>query len=294
MPASRTTTRSASDARARGAPAPPASPARATRNRPGSTARRAGRRSGGSASSSGGSSRAKWAGVGHGARIADREAAADVERVEALAARPDQARAAPGRAGRRRARRRPRPAANRRGGGSRARERPAVRAIAAAGAGELGLGHAELRGAAADGQAGVGLGRHVGVEPEEDVERRSAATAEAGPPASRASASSSSGLSTATQRSGSPSAAARTAARRSAGVLPIPSSVIRALADAGLSGRGPLAARDDVRGEPARREPRDDRRHVVRLDRVRRAATGRGRRRAARAAAASRAATDVT
>ena len=46
--------------------------------------------------------------------------------------------------------------------------------------------------------------------------------------ASDTSASSSSGLSTATQRSGLPAAAARTAARRSAGDLPTPSRVIRA------------------------------------------------------------------
>ena len=84
----------------------------------------------------------------------------------------------------------------------------------------------------------------------------------------RASAAASSADSTAIQRSGSPAAAARTAARRSASVLPIPSSVIAAFGDAGPARQRPLAARDDVGAEPVGGQPRDERRQVVRLQRV--------------------------
>ena len=85
----------------------------------------------------------------------------------------------------------------------------------------------------------------------------------------RASAAASSANSIATQRSGSPPAAARTAARRSASVLPMPSKVIAAFGDAGPARQRPFAARDDVGAEAARgRESRDERRQVVRLQRV--------------------------
>ena len=79
-------------------------PARATRARPGSIARRPGRRSSGTASSSAGSSRAKRLGLGADlVERQDREPAADVERVERRAARRRAAPRRPARAGPRRA-----------------------------------------------------------------------------------------------------------------------------------------------------------------------------------------------
>ena len=99
--------------------------------------------------------------------------------------------------------------------------------------------NAELRAPRSGREAGVRLGLDRRVEPHEriDAQRREVARLEPArrPRARRravsiagASAAASSADSTATQRSGSPAAAARTAARRSASVLPIPSSVIAA------------------------------------------------------------------
>ena len=53
-------------------------------------------------------------------------------------------------------------------------------------AGQLGLGHAELRGPAPDREAGVGLGRHVRVQAEQDVERGQLPAAQPGPRGDRA------------------------------------------------------------------------------------------------------------
>ena len=72
-------------ARARGARDATSQPARATRNRPGSTASRAGRRSGGERVEQRRELAGEAGGRGDRARVADREAAADVERVEAVA-----------------------------------------------------------------------------------------------------------------------------------------------------------------------------------------------------------------
>ena len=83
-----------------------------------------------------------------------------------------------------------------------------------------------------------------------------------------ASASASSGDSSAIQRSGEP------VGGRTRGVTQVGGRLADALQrdpvvrHAGAAGQRPLAARDDVRAEPARGDLRDDRRHVVRLDRV--------------------------
>ena len=234
-------------------------PARATRNRPGSIARRRGRRSAGIASSSAGSSRANRAGSRR--RLAerrDREPAADVERVERPSS-PPRSRAserepAPDA---RRATRRPRPAATRRGGGCRAAEPPVEPANASTAVGQLGLGHAELEPPRADREGVMGLGRDLRVQPEQDVERRSSPPAEPpreprpGRPARRPTRPR-------PRAAASPRRGRGTAARRSASVLPTPSSVIRSFGTPARAGRRPLAARDDVRAEPAgrRRRPR--------------------------------------
>ena len=115
----------------------------------------------------------------HRPRIADREAAADVERVEARPARPDdreQREAAPDGVAPRvdRAELRPDVEVD----AARA-ERP-VLGQARDGARQLGLGHPELRAAVADGQPRVRLRGHVRVEPEQDVERRPPVPAEPG------------------------------------------------------------------------------------------------------------------
>ena len=89
---------------------------------------------------------------------------------------------------------------------------------------DLGLGHAELAGAGPDGEPGVGLRRDVRVQPVQDIDAQPSLS---GPTHREGERPASSGDSSAIQRSGEPSAAARAASRRSAGVLPTPSSVIR-------------------------------------------------------------------
>ena len=241
-------------------------PARATSARPGSIARRVGRRSAGMPSSSAGSSRAKRSGVGDGSPTrADREAATEVERVERLD------RSAPERGERQRLANAVPP------GVDGAELRPDVQVDAARperrrwagpaagldGLADLRLGHAELGAARPDRESGQRLGRDVRVEPVQDVERRRARPARGpgegrgllgrfeGHPAQRA-----------------PSAAARTAARRSAGVLPIPSSVIRSFGTPARRASAHSPRETTFAPNPRAGDRRDDRRDVVRLDRV--------------------------
>ena len=222
-------------------------------------ASRAGRRSGGRASTSAGSLPAEVLGRRHG-RPARRPGSRRRRRAcRTPGARRRSGRAPRARAGRRRATRPPRPAASRRGGGSRAqRSGPSARRRPDR-AGQLGLGHAELRGPAPDREAGVasrastsGLRRS-----------RTSSAAPAARPAragAAASSASSSGLSTATQRSGSPPAAG--ADRRPQVRVGLADALERdpVVRDPGPPRHGPLAARDDVRAQPGRAEPRDDRR----------------------------------
>ena len=237
-------------------------PARATRARPGSIARRAGRRSSGTASSSAGSSRAKRSGLGTDlVERQDREPAADVERVERrqpAAEEPHDGQPAPDRVA-------PRVHGTELRADVQVDAARPDRAVGVRGdpfdePGRLGLGHPELRRAIADGEPGDRLGRHVRVEPHEDVERRPIAASEPGPPRHPGD-----DLRLVGRFEGDPeerasrSAAARTAARRSASVLPTPSSVIRPSGDPGPSCDRPLAARDDVGTEPAGRDLGDDR-----------------------------------
>ena len=129
------------------------------------------------------------------------------------------------------------------------RRRPSIAA------GDLGLGHAELRAARADGQAGQRLGRDVGVEP---VAGRRAAVGRRRRP--RVRSAQRLGLLRRLERDPPerPSRRPRraTAARRSASVLPIPSSVIRSFGTPGAARDRPLAARDDVRPEARAPRPR--------------------------------------
>ena len=266
MPASRTTWRPARSRTCRTRAT--SHPARATSARPGSMARRVGRRSAGTPRAAPGA-RARSARRSVPARRADgpgsrrRHRRCRTCRSSRATARPRRAPAGPPRA-----RRRPRRAATRRAGGCRA-----------AGAGPSGRRHRPARwpapisvsvmpnldAAGPDREPGQRLGHDVRVEPVQDVD------AAARPDRARrspASASASSGDSMATQRSGS--AVDRGARRRRAGrpaVLPIPSSVIRSFGTPARRGGRPLAARDDVRAEPARGDRGDDRRDVVRLDR---------------------------
>ena len=243
-------------------------PARATSARPGSIASRVGRRSAGMASRSAGSSRANRAGVGDGfAERPDREPAAHVERVEVVDRAAPRARSPRAPAGRRRARRRPRPVATRRGGGCRAgeadrrlRHRPRWPRRSRSRSSRTSSYPRRPRGPRCVS------GRDVGIEAEQDVERGAAGRAprRAGPRAAASSADSS-----ATQRSGRAVAAARTAARRSAAVLPTPSSVIRVVRRRRRAARPPTRrARPRWRPNPRAATARDDRRDVVRLDRV--------------------------
>ena len=258
MPASRTTTRSASARSRTWSTRATSQPAPRDEEPPGLDGQARRPPVGGRASSSAASLAREVGGRRDRARVADREAAADVERVEALAARADAARAAPGPGGRRRATRRPRPAASRRGGGCRApgaARPPRARATAA---GQLGLGHAELRATRADGEAGVGLRRDVRVEAERGrraaAGRRCRARRVGRSPAARRPPR---GSRPRPSAAASPSAAARTAARRSAAVLPMPSSVIRSFGDAGPRAPRPTRrARRRSRPSPARRAAR--------------------------------------
>jgi hypothetical protein len=202
-------------------------PARATSARPGSIARRMGRRSPGTVASRSGSSRGEPGGVGDGSSAGstgnppptssvsnsglpgrrsptNRETAPDgiAPRIDGPELRADVELDA-----------------------TSADRVAAVRADPLDDAGGLGLGEAELRRAGADRQTRQRLGVTSGLS-------RTSTSSGGRPfrprPARRArsvSASASSADSMATQRSGSPFAAARTAARRSASVLPTPSSV---------------------------------------------------------------------
>ena len=127
-----------------------------------------------------------------------------------------------------------------------ARPQRAVRPASAAMApGELGLGHPELGGAAAHGEVRVRLGRHVGVEPEQDVERRGAARRaqrQPGPPRDRRQRLQLLGALHRDPAQRMPAAAARTAARRSAGGLADALERDPRVRHPGRARRGPLAA----------------------------------------------------
>ena len=245
-------------------------PARATSARPGSIARRLGRRSAGTASSRAGSSRAKRSGAGpdsSSGRTGNPPPTSSVSKsVEPAAEQPDDRETAPD------------------GippGVDRAQLRPDVQVDAARPdgtggmradpldePGRLGLGHPELRPSVTDREARDGLGRDVGVEPDEDVEGRPVAAAEPGAPRHPGH-----DLRLVGRFEGDPQE--RGAGRRRPDRRP---QVRIGLADAlerdppvghaGATGDRPLAARDDVGTEPARGDLGDDRRDVVGLDRV--------------------------
>ena len=147
-----------------------------------------------------------------------------------------------------------------------ARHERTVRAAAGLdGRPDLGLGHAELGGTRADGQAGMRLGGDVRVQPVQDVE------AEPGLPGAPDGERERLGFLGRLDRHppewlvvrGGPRHVAQVG-RRLADALERDSLVRHARA----ARQRPLAARDDVRAEPARRHLRDDRRHVIGLDRV--------------------------
>ena len=132
---------------------------------------------------------------------------------------------------------------------------------------QLGLGQPELARAAPDRERVVGLGRDVGVETEQDVDR----LAEPARAARRASTASSSTDSTATQRSGSP--IPRRANRSPQVRIGLADALERdpAVREPGRVRCRPLPARDDIRTEPAsgrRADRADDGRNVVGLDAV--------------------------
>ena len=182
----------------------------------------------------------------HGARVPDGEPAADVERVEARTAGRDE--------GEER-----QPAPHRVPPGVDGTElRPDVEVDAAGaeravggdpgdGRRQLGLRHPELGGPAAHGEAGLRLGRDVGVEAQEDVEGRPTAS-ESGPPGT-------SGERRQLLRAldgdpaqrvavlGRPDGAAQVGLRLADALQGHP-----VVGDAGPAGRRPFAVRDDVRG----------------------------------------------
>ncbi len=126
-------------------------------------------------------------------------------------------------------------------------------------AGRLGLGQPELGGAVADVEARDRLGRHVRVEPDEDVERRPPAPPEAGPaghPGDRL------GFVRGLERDPRQRHAAdrgRPDRRPQVRVgLADPFERDPAVGHARLACDRPLAARDDVRPEAARRDRGDD------------------------------------
>ena len=268
MPASITATRSPSPRSRTWSTDATIQPAAATRNRPGSTASRAGRRSGGTASSRARASSAKRAGAGTVPGSPDREATADVERVEPGAPGPDE-------------REHREPASD---GIAPCVDRPELRAhvqVDAAGpqravpgksrqrGRQLGLGHPELGGPATNGEPVVGLGLDVGVEAQQHVQRRAAAGPEPGPAGDGG------------QRVELLRALDRDPAQRVAGGrgadgrakvrvgLADPLERHPRVRDAGGAGDRPLAARHDVRAEPEGPQAGDHRRHVVRLERER-------------------------
>ena len=117
--------------------------------------------------------------------------------------------------------------------------------------GQLRLGQAELRPPRPTARPIVRLGGDVRVEPAEDVERSAQAPARDNPAGHRELVG---------RLDGEPEqrvavAAASTAARRSASVLPTPSSVMRPFGTPAARGRRPLAARDDIRSNGRRRPP---------------------------------------
>ena len=248
-------------------------PDRATSARPGSMARRAGRRPSGTLARRSGSSRANRSGAGHRLVLRqDREAAADVERVERVevaAQEADHREPAPHRVapGVDRAR-----AATRRGGGPRAAgsRRPraspshSTRPVASVSV------MPNLDAAIADGQPGDRLRRDLGVEPDQHVERRPAAPPQTGAAGHRGQRPRPRPAdSRATHSSGfAPAAVERIAARRSASVLPTPSREIRS---SGTPAR--RATAHSPRDTTLAPKPRDvdlghDRGDVVGLDRV--------------------------
>ena len=83
-----------------------------------------------------------------------------------------------------------------------------------------------------------------------------------------ASAAASSADSIASQRNGVPAAASRTARRRSAGVLPMPSSAMVSTAKPARRGERDLAARDGTGAEATTGQLRDERRQAIGLQRV--------------------------
>ena len=131
------------------------------------------------------------------------------------------------------------------------------------GRGDLGLSHPELGAAGADGQSRQGLGRHVRVQPVQDVD----------PGGTRARRFRGERLCLLGRFDGDPEEwlAAGCGTRRRAEVGPGLTdplegrSIVR---HAGARRLRPLAARDDVRTEPVRDDGRDHRGNVVGLDRV--------------------------
>ena len=178
MPASSTTIRSASGRSRTCSTEARSHPARATRNRPGSTARRAGMRSGGSAASSASTSTREARRRRHRSRLAGGEAAADIERVESGPSRADH-----------REQREPTPdRVPPRVDGTQLRPDMEVEAACAQRpvrrqpgnrTRELRLGHPELRVAVADREPRMGLGGDVRVEADQHVQRRPTPPAEA-------------------------------------------------------------------------------------------------------------------
>ena len=247
---------------------PTSQPARATRKRPGSTAQRSGRRSAGISSRTAGISRANRAGLG--------TASADPTGKPPPTSSVSKSGSPP--------RTKPMSARQRRTASRQASMAPSceptcrwiprgrTRATPGGpldGLGQLRLRHPELRRAGTDGQAGVRLGRHIGVRADEDVERRPAAVgAQAGRIGERDQP-----LQLIAQFDGHP----RQWRPIDCGPDRGPQIGI-GLADALQRDRvvrhacpsrdRPLAGRHDVRAQTAPGEPGHDRRDVVRLDRV--------------------------
>ena len=133
---------------------------------------------------------------------------------------------------------------------------------------QLGLGHAELRAPAPDGEAGVRLRRDVRVQAEEDVEPRPAAGAEPGAPGDRQQRG---GLLGALDGHPAERVAVRSRPDRGPEVgVGLADALERdpIVPDAGPRAAAHSPRRDDVRPEAPAAPGGHDRRDVVRLDRV--------------------------
>ena len=248
-------------------------PDRATSARPGSMARRAGRRSSGTAARRSGSSRAKRSGAGHRLVRAGRtgnppptSSVSNVVEVAAAAGRRPR-----GRAGPRRARRRPRAAASRRGGGRRVAGSRRRRASPATRRGRSPRSRSCRTWTPHRPTASPAIvsGRDLGVEPDEHVERRPSAPPQAGPSGHRGQ-----DLGLVRRTRGRPTAAAapaavdRIAARRSASVLPTPSSEIRSSGTPARRATAHSPRETTLAPKPREVTSATIGRHVVGLDRV--------------------------